>query len=407
MATALSKTGQTIRLGHVRMLSAYASGTFAFTFGTMTMFLIPLRARELGVSLELIGILVGAGAFLPMFTSIPSGAVADRIGARQTYLLGAVIAGATAFLFSLASSFWGMLALHLIAGLGRGMGWVSSQTYITSIGVGNERPGIAGRFGFSVNLGTLVAPLVIGVTAQLVGYQYSFLLVAVVVAGFIAIGLTLPDVRAQAPGTAHPSGSSAGFGEALRLLRLRGIQVAMLLTFVRIWVTGGWMSFYPLILVEEGFQPATVGVVVASVSLVATGTSLLAGRAARYATKETVTALSMMLGVAGMAVSSQLVAMPLVFVAPILVGVGSGLGLPLLLAIFSEGAPPEQRGVVLGMRTAGNQAAGTVTPVVMGGLLTAVGIALGFAFSAAFCGTALALTLWLHVAHRRQVAARL
>ena len=407
MATAINKTGQTIRLGRAQMLSAYASGAFAFSFGTMTMFLIPLRARELGVPLELIGILVGAGAFLPMFTSIPSGAVADRIGARRTYLLGTLIAGVVALLFSQTASYWGMLALHLIAGLGRGMGWVSSQTYITSIGVGDQRPGIAGRFGFSVNLGTLVAPLVIGVTAQLVGYQHSFLLVAGVVAGFTAIGLTLPDVRARAPGTAHPGGSSTGFGEAVKLLRLRGIQVAMLLTFVRIWVTGGWMSFYPLILVQEGFQPAMVGVIIASVSVVATGTSLLAGRASRYETKETVTALTLMLGVVGMAISSQLLTMPLVFVSPILVGVGSGLGLPLLLAIFSEGAPPEQRGVVLGMRTAGNQAAGTVTPVVMGGLLTAVGITLGFAFSAAFCGTALALTLWLHVAHRRREAARL
>jgi MFS family permease len=388
------------------MLSAYSSGAFAFSFGTMTMFLIPLRARELGVSLELIGILIGAGALLPMFTSIPAGAVADRIGSRHTYLLGTIIAGVVAFLFFLTSSFWEMLALHFIAGLGRGMGWVSSQTYITSIGAGDERPAIAGRFGFSVNLGTLLAPLAIGVAAQLVGYRYSFLLVAAIAAGFTAIGLTLPDVRAQAPGMARSGGSSTGFGEALKLLRLRGIQVAMLLTFVRIWVTGGWMSFYPLILVEEGFQPAMVGVIIASVSVVATGTSLLAGRASRYATKETVTAVSLMLGVFGMAISSQVLAMPLVFISPILVGVASGLGLPLLLAIFSEGAPPEQRGIVLGMRTAVNQAAGTVTPVVMGGLLTVVGVALGFAFSAAFCGTALALTLWLHVIHRRKVAAQ-
>ncbi|MDA1216409.1 MAG: hypothetical protein O2812_06005, partial [Chloroflexi bacterium] len=53
-----------------RMLVAYASGAYGFSFATTMAFLVPLRALELDASPAFIGIMLGASGLLPIFTSV-------------------------------------------------------------------------------------------------------------------------------------------------------------------------------------------------------------------------------------------------------------------------------------------------------------------------------------------------
>ena len=71
-----------------QLLVAYAAGSFGVGFQNMVQFLVPLRAQELGVPLEFIGVLVGAGALVPALLSVTSGELVDRFGARQAYIGG-------------------------------------------------------------------------------------------------------------------------------------------------------------------------------------------------------------------------------------------------------------------------------------------------------------------------------
>ena len=59
-----------MRPGRTHLLLAYAAGSYGFGFQAMYQFLLPLRARELGAPVELIGLLVGIGAVVPAVLSV-------------------------------------------------------------------------------------------------------------------------------------------------------------------------------------------------------------------------------------------------------------------------------------------------------------------------------------------------
>ena len=94
MLTEQAHAAAAVRPASRQMLVFYVACGFPISFLSMVMFLVPLRARELGAPVELIGIIIGVGALLGMIAAVPAGALADRIGARQSFLLGAVLDGA-------------------------------------------------------------------------------------------------------------------------------------------------------------------------------------------------------------------------------------------------------------------------------------------------------------------------
>ena len=161
-----------------RLLVAYAAGSFGFGFQNMVQFLVPLRAQELGVPLEFIGVLVGAGALVPAPLSVTSGELVDRFGARQAYISGTLVCVACALLFVPVSEFAGLFVIQLVMGFARSTAWIASQGYVSHLGTGEERATHMGRLSFASSAGTLVAPLVIGAAAQVLGYQDAFFVAA-------------------------------------------------------------------------------------------------------------------------------------------------------------------------------------------------------------------------------------
>ena len=184
------------------------------------------------------------------------------------------------------------------------------------------------------------------------------------------------------------------------MLKSRGIQVALLLTFSRLWAASGWRPFYPIFLASHGFAPALIGTVLAANSAVSTVVTLGAGPIGRRIDPVIATAIALALGALGMALSPFVASVPIVYLPALLTGTAAGLSLPLLMATVSTEAPPDQRGVALGLRMSANQAASTTAPIVVGSLVSAFGIVVGFAASAAFCWMILGAAVVLHVRSR-------
>lgn len=371
---------------------AYTTGAFGLGLVHQTNFLVPLRARELGASFELIGLIVGAGALLPALASVPMGRVIDRIGARRSYLLGTVVSALLALLLLGVHNPWALLAVHTVLGLPRTLGWIASQNYITGLGRDEDRAAFTGRFSFFTNVGIMVGPLLAGIVSQVAGLRLAFGLVAAYAAVFAVSGLFLPRGKVATPAVTR---QGAGFRTALQLMKLRGIQVALILTFVRLWNEYVWSAFYPLHLVDGGIATAVVGTVVFAKGLVATLLAPTVGFWCKLTSKENVVAVGLGCAALGLVVSPHVDSLPLAYVAAALVGIGAGVSLPMLLGIVSEAAPPQQRGVALGLRMSVNQTAGGVAPLLMGPLVAAVGTVLAFAAGGVVAVTLLAAALAL------------
>jgi MFS family permease len=390
-----------VRIQPWQMGLTYISGAFAFEFQQMVSLLIPLRAQHAGIPIELIGVLVGAGATIPALLSVTSGAIADRFGPKITYIISTLVCAVTSFAFVFATEFWGMLALQLVLGMARSTAWVASQTYVSNVGSSADRPGQMGKLSFASNAGTIAAPILAGWTADLFGFQNAFIVVGATCVVFLLMGMVIPDVRARSTSKGKTGASSGGFGTALELMKVRGIQVALMLTFVRLWNGNAWRAFFPLFLASQGFSATLIGTVLSSNSFVSTATALFAGPLSRGATPELITAIALGLGSLGAAISPLVASVPWVYAPSILMGTGVGLSLPLLMAIMTEDTPPDQRGVALGLRMSANQVAQAAAPIAMGGMVTAVGTITAFAMSGVLMWVLLAAAVWVHIIDRR------
>jgi cyanate permease len=168
----------------------------------------------------------------------------------------------------------------------------------------------------------------------MVGYQWSFVFMSGVTLLYTLIGLFIPDVRVRP--TTKTRGGRGGFAAALELMHQRGVQVVLLLTFVRLWNSSGWRPFIPIFLREAGFDNTLISSVLAANAVVSTFTSLGASWLARRTSNEVATAIALGLGAIGTAMTPWVAWVPAVYLPALLIGTGVGVSLPLLMATVSS-----------------------------------------------------------------------
>ena len=330
-----------------------------------------------------------------MVLAVPAGALADRIGAKHSFIIGALINGLAFAGFAATDNYWVMLALQIVRGIPHSMAWVASQTYASAISTPATRVRVMGRFSFMTNISSLLSPLLVGAVGEAVGLKFAFLFLLASSLIHLVAWLPLPDARMQ--GRASGGGQGTGFAVARDLMRLRPAQIAILLTFIRLWLGSGYGAFFPVLLKEHGFGPALIGTVMSVNGVISAATSLWSDRLARRSSNEIATAISLGIGALGLALCPYLILLPVVYAPSGLVGVGMGLSMPLVLAILSEEVPPGQRGVAMGMRTTANQGGALVAPPIMGFLFGVAGPGGGFLLGAIICWAMLGYAMYLHL----------
>ncbi len=396
--TKLTSAPAPVQLTRTGMLLAYASGAFGLSYMSMCGFLVPLRAHELGASVEEIGLLVGAGAFSAMLTAVPAGAFSDRFGSRRTFIAGAVTALIAAAGLALAPNVALLFVLQLVRGFPQVMGWVGAMTYVTGLGDARSRAGIAGRFSLATNIAGVASPTIIGVVAQALGIAAGFWFVALYCLAFTVVGVLMTEMHVRP--AVRPT-SSTGYGPALAMLRIPAVQSIMLLSVARLAAQSGWAAFFPLFLVEHGTPAALAGTVISVSGIASAANSTLAGRLSRTGHSHLIVGLFACSGAAAVALSPLVAGVPLAYLPALVVGASQGVTLPLLLALLSQYTNPQQRGVAMGAREGINQATAMVTPVATGIMLGAAG-SIGFASGGVL--VALAVTA-AAVLHRREARA--
>lgn len=409
-------------------LLAYVVGAFGLSLSAQINFLVPLRARELGAGLDVIGLIIGSGTLAAALSSVTIGAVVDRIGPKRAFVIGAAGTAVASLAFMLVDSYWWFVALQPVHGIVRNLGWVASQGYITSFAADVERARLTGRFSFFSNIGTMVGPLLAGAAASVIGFRWALIVPAAYSVIFALLGLLLVETRTpettagpdrgddEAPGEEATTPArrwagrrarrvrrcgGAGLGAALSLLANRGIQVALILSFTRLWSSHVYSAFLPIFMVENGISADTAGVVMATSGFVAAIMAPTTGFWTRFLSPQSAAALGLGCNALGLVLAPHLGSVPAIFVVPVLVGIGIGLSLPLLITIVTSVVPAENRGVALGLRALVNQVAATAAPVIIGPLMTLLGLSFGFTTGGAVAGVLLVMSRVLHVRSRR------
>jgi sugar phosphate permease len=205
--------------------------------------LFPLLRADLGVSYAALGLLVTAFNLATGAAQIPAGFLVDRFGARRLLLLGLGIMGVAMTALGFAPTYWLMLVLVALAGVGNSVFHPADYAILTA---SIDRGWLGRAFGihtFAGNLGFALAPATMIALAAPLGWRGALSaagLVAFVVLGAMLIGRELlHDEARSVDGHRRHRGSSAG----RRLLFSVPVLLLFLFYMLAAMFTSGVQSF--------------------------------------------------------------------------------------------------------------------------------------------------------------------
>ena len=362
--------------------------------------LVGRRDFDLDSSAAVLAFVVGFGAAKAL-ANLVAGALSDRIGRKRLLVLGWLLALPVAPLVALAPSWWLVVAANVLLGANQGLAW--SMTVVMKIDLaGPQRRGLALGLNESAGyLGLAAAAFASGALAA------SFAPRTVVWVGALAIALagavlSLALVRDTAPHVAHEQ-ARHGDREALPLASalaeasirqpvLRACSQAGLVNNLNDAVAWGLV---PLYVGAHGASATKIGVIASVYPALWAFLQLPAGWLSDHVGRKPPIVLGMLVqggALALLAAGGGAFAQSLVAAA--LLGVGTALAYPTLIAAVSDVVQPRDRAAVVGVYRFWRDAG-----FVLGGLLA------GFAADALGSAPAIAVVAALTVASGLLVAA--
>jgi len=372
-------------------LAPFFASAFAWNLALwMSHVLIPLYAYHLGYSGVAIGTLVSAPVVAQLAFNLVGGVWTDRIGGKRLALASSVILGIAGVVYAFATTFAALLFAQLCIIVARSVYWPA--TWSLGSQLPGDRSAQMGRLNSISSGGQIVGTVAAGLAITHVGYQAGFAALAFfggVVALALMAAFAAPDHRR--PTTVQPM-----LATYRALARRPSIWFGLATAYMAGLPFSLSFSFYPILLVAEGFTSDEAGWMIA---LRALGSVCAGVTAARFVRK--VTDRSIPVG-AGLAIAVTVVAIAafahgaLISVCLFVVGLASGILTLYFQLLASEVSTVETRGATLAIAGLGWGLSHLTTPLLMGALTDSVGIHDAFRL---FGALAVALALGLAPLH--------
>ncbi|MGV3654625.1 MAG: MFS transporter [Noviherbaspirillum sp.] len=356
----------------------------------MTYILVPLYARSLGMPGVEIGILVSAPVVLQMIFTLVGGALSDRVGGKNMAMASCFLTLVSALVFMAASGFAMMMAGQVLMVVSRAMFWPASWSLASQLP--GDGPTQMGRFNGATNGGQIAGTAGAGFIIAAAGYLAGFGVMAVFALAALLLG---PAYRTAAHRPRKQDGNMLGnmFATYRRLAGMRSIRYSVLCAYISALPVSLAFSFYPILLVEQGFASDMTGSLISLRGVGAVVAGFLAGYLGRN-----VQAISMPMASAiilGFSVAlGAAVSQPwLIGLFLFLVGVASSLVTLYFQMLISLISTRETRGSAMALGGLGWSISHLTTPFAMGLLKDALDIRIAFYLVGGFavlCGLSLA-----------------
>jgi MFS family permease len=360
------------RAPYIRVVGAVSAAHFMSHYYIILLApLMPFVRDEYQVTYTEIGLAFAVCNIVTGVFQTPAGFLVDRLGARALLILGLAI-GATSFVTAgLVDSFWVMIAMFGIAGMGNTVYHPADYTLLSQH-VPADRIGQAfSLHTFAGMLGSAVAPASLLMMQSSWGWRGAF--VGAGVFGF-AVALLLLLVRdgttpTANAGTRPPSDSS---DTGWRLLLSAPILLNLAFFILLAMMSGGLYNYSVVALGALYGTPVTTANVALTGNLLLSAAGVLVGGLLVTRTKRH--SLVATLGLTAMALSVVLVAVvdldSLALIAAMsLAGLFSGVIMPSRDMIVREVTPPGSFGKVFGFVTTGFNIGGIVSPLIFGAVM--------------------------------------
>ena len=305
---------------------------------------LPTYARDLGASLGMVGLVVGAYGLTQLVLRIPIGVWSDRLARRKPFLIGGMLANAAgAVTLALAPAAWLLVVGRAITGIG------ASTFVIASVHLAEFFPSrmFARATGIAVGLSAasqVVIMLVGGAVAEVSSVATTF---------WVAVGLGVVGAAVLLPLPDHAR-PLQGQPPRVRALARAGTQrstlvaaaLAALLQYAQFGLT---FAFVPLWGQALGASNFDLGLL-ATVSIAANGLGalVLVGAGARLNGRAAAVSGFLLTAVSGLLIPI-LPNLGVLIAVQAVGGFGRGLVFPALMAHSIERAAPAERATAMGV----------------------------------------------------------
>ncbi|MFF2085951.1 MFS transporter [Nocardia sp. NPDC058176] len=334
-------SGTKVRLpGEIWVLIA-AAFVIALGFGLVAP-VLPQYAREFGVGIAAASAIVSAFALMRLLFAPASGRLVQMLGERRVYLAGIVIVALSTGACALAQTYWQLLVLRSLGGIGSTMFTVSSMALIIRVSPPAARGRVSGVYSTSFLLGSLLGPLVggglagLGLRAPFVIYMVALLLVCVIVfLGLRDSPILSAEEKAGAPAFTFRQGLAEPAYRAILLSSFAG----------GVAVFGVRMAFVPLLVVEILDQePGMAGI---ALTVFAAGNAVVlfaSGRLSDRFGRKPFLILGSAICAVGTGVLGFAPSLPWFLLASFVAGLGSGMFSPAQQAALADVIGTRARG---------------------------------------------------------------
>ncbi|MPZ38978.1 MAG: MFS transporter [Rhizobiales bacterium] len=365
--------------------AVYGIGLFSTSIFHIAAVIVPLYAATMSPSPVMFGLVFSAAHILPLFLSIHTGALMDRLGARRVMLVCTALGAITPLLYPAFPWIWALVFLQMFFGLSESMGWLGAQTMIGQYMYG--KTAYAGRLSFIIRIGHLICGPLAGISWDFAGPWGGFTLMSLWGCGAVLCSLMLPKQPVD-PNAVKPEGRRAkvrallpNASDYLTAFRLLGVPAVVIIVMLGALMHVGnavQSSFYVAWLNDMGLTGTAIGLLGPASAIGAALFSLLTAKLMRYIGGLWIALLSLWSGILLVCATPLFGSYVLLQMAMFLRSGANGLAQPLVITLVLRGAGRENQGKAIGLRGTANRIASIVSPLAMGAIAQAVGLEYSF-----------------------------
>ena len=294
---------------------------------------MPLFLSEgLGMDSRTAGFAIGAFTVAAVFSRMISGYLLDCYGRRIIYFLALIFFSGMFFLYIPTTSFVGIIVLRIAHGITWGTTSAASQTAVVDSVPASRRGEGIGIYGLSVALGMAISPAIGLWIINEIGYTTLFILEGIV--SLSALALAFPVTYRPAP-VVKPAFTLGNLFERTSI----PMSVMAFILYMGFGSAINWVAFY-----AKEASGGSPGLFFACMAIGTGVTRFTTGKIFDNRGPVEVSAIGFLAFSLSLLLMCLWPSAAILYIGGLLIGVGSGVFMPVCTALINALVPPDRRG---------------------------------------------------------------
>jgi MFS family permease len=327
-------------------------------------------------NLAMVGVVIAQYGLWQALIRLPLGITSDWLGRRKPFIIaGILLAGLGAWVMGTSTTIDGLIIGRAITGLAAGA-WVPMIVAFSGLFPPKETVRATAILSLVNSIAMMLATGLTGVFNSLGGYALAFYVSVGVAALTLVIFLTVPEQR-------QPSVTRSLKNTLKLILRKDVLLPSLLNTLVQYSIFATTFGFLPILAKQLGASGIENSFMVSmNIAVVMLGNLLVNYMVKKVGTRP-MTYAGFILIACGLLTAGVAHSLAVVYISQFLIGLGNGIGYPLLMGMSIEKVESNERSTAMGLHQAVYGIGMFAGPWFSGLLANAVGIRWMFAVTAA------------------------